>query len=210
MRRILVVGGALILAAVATGIGVAVLRPPRDLQPAPVQRVPVVEEKPAAPRETPPPIRISFDANIPPELNEPVAVTLVVQRNPETLISGPVEVQVEILLRLPVGVQLADPTGWQPVALSPNEQVDASGPWSLFERVESVSLPVGEAPQVLAQVPISLKVVEQGVNWVITARARIIQQGELAGQAFGVLFATLEGEVAEFHAIPKTTVSPPS
>ena len=54
----------------------------------------------------------------------------------------------------------------------------------------------------LARVPVTLTVVKEGQNWVITSRLRLIQ-GEQAWQTFGVVFATLQEKVAEFSATPR-------
>lgn len=159
------------------------------------------------------PIRISFETPNPPRLNQSAEVILRIDSNPGVPFSSPEPLdRLEILIRLPAGIKLVN-EGWRPVQPPPEEETDPSGPWSLFERSEpflKVLPPSGEKPESLTRVPISLTVTEEGINWVITARARIIQQGELAGQAFGILFATLEGEVAEFHTTPKATLSPPS
>ncbi len=156
----------------------------------------------AAQREVPP-IRVRFEALNPPKLNEAVPVRLIVERDPK---GEPVRIgttdRLELLLRLPVGVKLESP-GWRPAKPSAQEKNDPSGPWFVFERAEPLTGSTGSSP-VLAEFPISLKVVEQGLNWVITTRVRLVQ-GEKAWQTFGVLFATLHNGVAEFHTTPKST-----
>lgn len=167
------------------------------------------EPQPSQPKPTPPPMRLSFEAAGAPALDKPVPVTLRVESSlegwPAQLMGK--ECQMELLLRLPPGVKLRS-EGWQEKPLPPEEEEDGSGPWSLFERKQPLSLPEGVPPQVLVKETTELAVVERGVNWVITARARLVHGSE-AWQTFGVLFATLEGEKAAFHARPFTPMDVP-
>ena len=155
-----------------------------------------------------PPIEAHFETPDPPRLNEPVTVILVVDNNPKAWPASPqgvesqpsIENRLEILLRCPVGVRL-ETKGWHPVEPSPEEKSDPSGPWTLFESDQPVAVPT-ENSTVLAKAPISLIVVEEGTNWVISTRVRLIRGNEM-WQTFGVLFATVQGTVAEFHTIPR-------
>ena len=103
----------------------------------------------------------------------------------------------ELLLRLPVGVKLAA-EGWSPADLPPEEKEDPTGPWNVYQK----SVPVQAEGEVLVREPVRLSVTEEGVNWIISSRVRVLQ-GRQALQAFGVVFATLQGKEGEFHAIPK-------
>jgi hypothetical protein len=155
-----------------------------------------------------PPIEVHFETPDPPRLNEPVTVTLVVENSLKAWPASPqgvepqlwTENRLEILLRCPVGVRL-ETRGWRPVEPSPEEKSDPSGPWTLFESEQPVDVPV-ESSTVLARVPISLAVVEEGTNWVISTRVRLIRGNEM-WQTFGVLFATVEKEAAKFTPTPR-------
>jgi hypothetical protein len=148
-------------------------------------------------------MKIRFDAPVPPQMNQPVGVTLLVESSPK---GWPAEVgpgaRLELLLRLPVGVKLASEEGWSPAQLPPEGEGDASGPWSVYEKQVPLEIVQGVPPEWLAQEKVELTVAEEGVNWIISARARLTQ-GSQSWQAFGVLFATLQGSEGEFHEIPK-------
>ncbi len=136
-------------------------------------------------------------------MNQPVAVTLLVESSPK---GWPAEVgpgaRLDLLLRLPVGVKLASEEGWSPAPLPPEEKEDASGPWSVYEKQVPLQITQGIPPEFLAQEKVGLIVTEEGVNWIISARARLTQDSK-TWQAFGVLFATLQGNEGQFHEIPK-------
>ncbi len=146
------------------------------------------------------PIRIRFDAAEPPKLNEPVPVSIIIERDPRR---PPIALEgtdrLNLLLRLPVGIKLAA-EGWRSVPIPKKEKNDPSGPWTLFERDEPVL--TGENSPCSAPIPIRLTVVEEGTNWVITARAKLIQKKNV-WQTFGVLFATLRKGTAAFHTVPR-------
>ncbi len=152
-----------------------------------------------------PPFRVSFLAEAPPQLDKPVPVTLVVQTHTQAWPASAVgELRVELRLRLPAGVRL-ESADWTRVELSAEERNDPSGPWSLFERTVPVRVISSKTlPSELLRETVPLKVVEEGTNWVMTIRARLVK-GTEAWETFGVLFATLEGEAAEFHTIPRGT-----
>jgi len=156
----------------------------------------------APPKIAPAPIQIRFDAPIPPEKDKAVPVTMAVESVPG---GWPAEIgegaRLELLLRLPVGVKLKS-GGWAPVELAEEEKQDASGPWSLYEKRVPLQIKPGVPPGILLKETVALAVVEEGTNWIITARARLVQ-GASAWQTFGVLFATLQGTRGEFHASPK-------
>ena len=157
-----------------------------------------VEPKREQPEVPSSPLQVRFDATTPPVLQKPVPVSLVVETNPKIWPQGIGEdCQLEFLLRLPPGVKL-ESEGWKPAELPPQEKNDPSGPWSLFERKQPVKIPAGTPPSVLAMETINLAVVESGTNWVITARARLVS-GAQSWQAFGLVFATLDGDTAKFH-----------
>jgi len=178
------------------------------VKPAAPAREPAAPEE-LQPKPAPPPMRILFEASGAPVLNQPVPVTLQVESNlegwPAQLMGR--ECQMELLLRLPVGVKL-ESGGWEEKPVPPEEGEDGSGPWWLFERKQPLTLPDGVPPAQLARETVSLAVVEHGVNWVITARAKLACGSE-AWQTFGVLFATLEGEKAAFHTRPFTPMEVP-
>ena len=166
-------------------------------QPAEKAPVAVVGKKPPVAV-----LKVVFDAPNPPRLNEPVAVTLVIEKNPN---NWPADVgsnpTLNILLRLPPGVKLSG-EGWTPTPLPPEEKKDQTGPWSLYAREETLTLVSDSSSLVLVRIPASFTLVEEGVNWIITARARL-SQGKQVWQSFGVIFATLSQGEAAFHSIPK-------
>ncbi|MBI3333129.1 MAG: hypothetical protein HYZ93_03460 [Candidatus Omnitrophica bacterium] len=163
-------------------------------------------------KEAPAPIRVELSPVAHPEPGLEPAVRqmlLKVARDPKNWpadMKG--EGRLEILLRLPIGVDLdqANRGGWTPVKPRPEEKRDATGPWRLFQR----TVPAGrvkESPDLLAREVIPLRIVEDGTNWVITARVRLIQGGTTI-QAFGAIFASRQRGAAELHALPKGSLSP--
>ena len=166
----------------------------------PAQEAPKPVPKPPEPAAAP--LKVEFKSKTPPELGKPAPVMLVVESDRE---AWPAEAagegRLELLLRLPPGVKMAS-DGWSPTAPSTEEKKDGSGPWSLYEKQLPLNIPAGAPPEVLAEEEVRLTVAEEGVNWIITARARVVR-GTSAWQAFGVLFATLQGDSGEFHQIPK-------
>ena len=160
--------------------------------------------KPEQPPEpNPAPVKVRFEAAAAPKLNEPAPVTLLVESNAK---GWPAEVgeeaRLDLLLRLPVGVKLASEQGWSVAQLPPEEKEDASGPWSVYEKQIPLKITQGVPPEFLAREKVDLTVTEEGVNWIISARARLTQ-GSQTWQAFGVIFATLQGSDGQFHEIPK-------
>ena len=156
------------------------------------------------PKQDPAPLKIRFEAPVPPQMGKAVPVTLLVESNPK---GWPAEVgpgaRLDLLLRLPVGVKLASGEGWSPAQLPPEEKDDVTGPWSLYEKQIPLEIKQGVPPERLAAEKVELIVAEEGVNWIISARARLVQDSQ-TWQAFGVLFATLQGNEGKFHEIPKT------
>ena len=164
------------------------------------------EEGPPALAAQDSPFRAIFNTPTPPRINEPVDVILELRRVPGTpplpVLEG---AELEILLRLPIGVKLSS-AGWIPVELSPKEKAeDPPGLWSLYGWKRPLAKPEGE---LLDRMPIKLTVVEEGVNWIITARVRVIQ-GQEAWQTFAATFATLEYGTAKFSPVPLTAIAPP-
>ena len=157
-----------------------------------------------AQEKTPSAIQIHFEAPVPSAPDPAAPLTLVIERDPKNLPEK--GDRLDILLRLPVGVKFLS-EGWKSAELPPEEKEDSGGIWSLFERDVPLFGPSDEplfrAGSAL-KVPISLTVAEEGANWVITARGRLIQ-GSGTHQAFGVIFATRQGEKTEFHAGPRFT-----
>ncbi|MBI3318417.1 MAG: glutamine-hydrolyzing carbamoyl-phosphate synthase small subunit [Candidatus Omnitrophica bacterium] len=151
-----------------------------------------------------PPIRVRFEAPAPVRTKEPVSLHLIVERDPRGWPQAAPEGELELLLRLPSGVRL-ESKEWKPVPLPPGESKDRSGTWFLFEKREPINSLAGNS-LLLAWVPLQLSVAEEGVNWVITARARVDQKGKVR-QGFGVVFATLQEGHGSFHARPKTASS---
>ncbi len=218
MKRLLLAGAGLVLALAIFLIWSRAIHhenslppesPPAPAEPAGPVPVPVVspEEQPA--RETTPPrptapVQVRFEAPASAPFGQGTPVVLVVESDPKAWpesVEG--EVTLELLLRLPVGVRL-ESDGWAGVELPAEEKDDRSGPWSLFERKISVRIPAGEIPLVVAREAISLAVIEQGTNWIMTVRARLVSGSE-AWQSFGVLFATVQAGQAEFHTVPRPT-----
>ena len=166
-------------------------------------RTVAVPEETQTPEAVKVPIEVRFEAKVPPELGKPVPIALIVDSVPEAWPAGIGEgSRIELLLRLPVGVQLKS-EGWTSAPLPDTEKEDASGPWSLFEKKVPLQIQGTDRPETLLKENVELAVTEEGTNWIITARARLVQ-GQEAWQTFGVLFATLQGGQAEFHHIPKT------
>ena len=167
------------------------------------------ETQPAAPEASPEPVpdsplKVRFDAPEAPELNKPVAVTLIVESAASAWPTGVEgEAALDLLLRLPVGIKLASGEGWTPAEIPPEEKEDSTGPWSVFEKRVPVQIPAGAPPERLAAEKVELTVNEEGINWIISSRARLIH-GSNAWQAFGLLFATLQEGKGEFHETPKT------
>lgn len=164
-------------------------------------------ERETARREQKPPtpltVRFSASSELAPA-DEPMPVLLTVRSNPNAWPLEPgVDARLELLLRLPVGVRLADAQGWEEIPLPESEREDPSGPWVLYERRFSVpGGSDGAPPEVLASARIPLTVVEEGTNWVISCRARLVQ-GDQGWQTFAPLFATRRGTRVEFHGAPK-------
>ncbi len=156
-------------------------------------------------KEAPPsPIRVRFETEAVPKLHQAVPVTMVVERNPK---GPPLKIEagsrLELVLRVPEGVRLSG-EGWVPVDLPPEEEEDPTGPWFLFEWRDPIEWkePVqAEGAFVLTQVPALLEMMEEGSNWLIVGRARLIQ-GSTSWKASGVILATLEGTQAKFHSEP--------
>ena len=155
------------------------------------------------------PIKARFETSEPPRLAAAVPVTLVVEADPKgKLPPGGTEARLELQVRVPIGLRLSG-EGWGSVELPEEEKSDPSGPWSLYEWVNP-TLAVPSSPGdgrtaeglILARVPLSLTVVEEGSNWVMTCRARLIR-GEKVWETYGILFATVSGETAKFHTTPE-------
>jgi hypothetical protein len=72
----------------------------------------------------------------------------------------------------------------------------------VYEKQIPLQIKQGVPPELLAKEKLDLTVVEEGVNWIISSRARLTQDSQ-SWQAFGVLFATLQGNEGQFHEIPK-------
>ena len=165
------------------------------------------EETPTSPESFP--IQLEFEATDPPRLNQPVTLTLLVKAQPEgwqPAMSG--EGRIDLLLRLPIGVRL-EGEEWKPVDVPESEKEDPSGPWTLYGWTQPVSVPQSVSePQVLARVPMTLTVVQEGMNWVIAARATVEFPGQPPVPGNGVLFATVKEDVAEFHTAPKAFLHP--
>ena len=157
----------------------------------------------APPEQNPAPVKIRFEATVPLQKGKPAPVTVLVESNPK---GWPAEVgpgaRLDLLLRLPAGVKLASEEGWSPAQLPPEERDDVTGPWSLYEKQIPLQIKLGIPPERLAAEKVELTVEEEGVNWIISVRARLTQDSQ-AWQAFGALFATLQGDKGEFHEIPK-------
>jgi len=177
--------------------------------PAALPSSPVGVVKPAEREQTPVyPLRVTFEIlptdEMPPaeEAEEPIPVTLLIQGNPDVWPKVPQTSQrlLNLLLRLPPGVRLQS-DDWIRKDLPPREKEDPSGPWSLY----SWEMPLGQTlrgESVLARVPLPLEIVEEGTNWIITARAQVVG-GEPLLTTFGTLFATRRGEQAQFHPNPQ-------
>jgi len=143
------------------------------------------------------PFQVIFETGKGGMLKESLPVTVRVERNPnKPQISLNSQAHMEVLLRVPSGVRLMS-EGWKPVPLPEAEKKEERGVWSLFEKAAPVT-----ADKSVGHLPLALSVVEEGVNWVITARVRIIQ-GKETWQTFGVLFATARKGIVEFHGKPK-------
>lgn len=152
-------------------------------------------------KEAPSPIQVRFETVNASQPIEGAFVHLIVERKPELLsLKTPAERSLELFLRLPQGVRLLS-TDWKPIPQSPQEKKDPTGTWSLYEKAEKISLQESD-PLLLARVPLSLSVIEDGTNWVITARARLIEPGK-SWTAFGVLFASRQKGQAKFHMTPQ-------
>ncbi len=158
------------------------------------------EEPPASP------IQVRFEEPNPGKhkASVPVSLALVVERNPKGALLDEGDAQLELLLRLPAGVKLIGAEGWRPEPLPKEEEGDSSGPWRLYKRQQPVKVPPltrGHSSPI-AQVSVELTVMEEGVNWVITTRAKLTQ-GQQGWQTFGVIFATLQNGIVEFHSTPR-------
>ncbi len=149
------------------------------------------------------PLQVRFEASAKAQLNQPAVVTLIVEKGPGWSAQADRSGELELLLRLPVGIKLASEEGWTAAQPSSEEKEDPTGPWSAYERNFLLSADAGSLPDPLAKVEVPLIVVEEGINWIISSRARWTAGAE-AWQAFGVLFATVQGTDAEFHQAPKT------
>lgn len=211
MKRILVSILFLVTAAaVAAGVFLSKQKqrppvPPEQTGVVAVKESPVPQEEtaPQGPEQEQAPLKIRFEAPVPPQMGQAAPVTLLVESNPKDwpAEAGP-GAQLDLLLRLPIGVKLASEQGWSPMQLPPEEKDDVTGPWSVYEKQIPLQIKQGVPPELLAQEKVELTVAEEGVNWVITARARLTQ-GSQVWAAFGVLFATLQGDEGQFHGIPK-------
>ncbi|MBI3615692.1 MAG: hypothetical protein HY211_04145 [Candidatus Omnitrophica bacterium] len=164
-------------------------------------------EKPVSPERPASPIRIKFTAVRETEL------LLEVERDPkiwpsDTKPAGRIMPagRLELLLRLPVGVKL-ESEGWKRVPLPEGEKEGSEEIWSTFEQVRPVeSFP--QEPSLLAKIPLQLRVVEEGTNWIITTRVRLTQDSKIL-TAFGTILATLQDGVVEFHTTPKHPLAGP-
>ena len=170
--------------------------------------MPLVREKQGTPaslvseneKPTPAPIQVRFQPKGPFGPAQAGPVTILVEAGPGAPSNGFAgEGPLELLLRLPSGVRLESPD-WQEVSPTPEEKQDPSGPWKVYEKKNEITVP---EKGILSQEEVSLAVVEEGVNWVVTVRARLTE-GSLSWQAFGVMFASLQDGLAEFYASPKT------
>ena len=141
----------------------------------------------APPEQAPAPLKVRFEAQVPPQKGKPAPVTVLVESNPK---GWPAEVgpgaRLDLLLRLPVGVKLASEEGWSPAQLPPEERDDVTGPWSLYEKQVPLQIKLGIPPERLAAEKVELTVEEEGVNWIISVRARLTQDSQ-AWQAFGTV-----------------------
>ena len=132
----------------------------------------------------------------------PKQMLLQVEKNPKGWPpDAPAGGRLEILLRLPFGVKL-ESEGWSPVPLPEGERKDGSEEiWSAFEQTRAIEEDPKE-PDQLAKIPLKLKVAEDGINWIITARVKLTQ-GQKNWTGFGTIFATRQGGMTEFHTAPK-------
>lgn len=149
---------------------------------------------------------VRFEAPQEPQpVGEPVELALAVSGDRAAWPAGlQGSAQVEFLLRMPAaGVELVS-EGWEPFE---EEEEDPTGPWSVFTRVVPVSIPAGGPAQGLVREPIRLAVIEEGENWIITTRARVLQ-GDQTWQAFGVVFATRKLGQVRFHPQPEVERPP--
>ncbi|MBI3323347.1 MAG: hypothetical protein HYZ95_02660 [Candidatus Omnitrophica bacterium] len=151
--------------------------------------------------EAPAPIRARFEL---PEqgaaMGEAMELTLVAEPNPEAGadLAGQAG-SVDLLLRLPNGIRL-DSEGWELAEIPAEERGDETGPWRLYER--SVPAAPSTVKRELLREPVLLAVTEEGLNWVVTARVRVAA-GARQWQALTTVFATTEGDRAEFHEAPR-------
>ena len=171
------------------------------------EAVPQQQEKatPQPSKQIEGPFEVYFTAPTPPKISkgQPVVVTLQVASVPGNWPAelGP-EARLDLLLRLPISVKLdSAEEGWTPVQLPTDAD---AGSWSVYEKQVPLQLQQGVPPgELLTVQEIHLIVTEEGINWILSTRARLTQ-GSQVWQTFGLMFATLQGEEGEFHGTPKT------
>ncbi|MCM8794438.1 MAG: hypothetical protein NC819_01355 [Candidatus Omnitrophica bacterium] len=141
--------------------------------------------------------RVKFEPKDPPGIDKPAVVFLVLEKKGEVAPSD----QMEVVLQLPPGVQ-APGEGW--IAREIPFDEETGGVWTVFEwsgQIRWVEEPAGQRTWAV-RIPAVLKVLEEGTNWVITARARFPEDPN-AKMATGVLFATVQpGAESLFHTEP--------
>ena len=171
---------AFLLAAVLVGAGPACAKEPDAAPPAPVR---VRFELPRGKQDA----------------KQKVPVTIVVE--PSAAAQGASgDWQMELLLRLPPGVEMASP-GWTEKKLSRDERKDPSGSWTVLEKKARVP-PAPDPSGALVREPLFLSVTREGTNWVLSVR---VKGAAPAGpwQTFGAAFASRQGESVEFHDTPQ-------
>jgi hypothetical protein len=157
-----------------------------------------------------PPLQVRFELGDDPEAKELILETgrsaqiaLVLEPHPAGLPTENLKAECELILRLPVGIALQS-SGWRSIELPEEEKkLEGESIWSLYELEEPVQVNLTKnSDQPLAKLPLTLGIVEEGINWIITSQAQV-KIGTDAAQILAVLFATWQGETAKFHTQPE-------
>ncbi len=149
------------------------------------------------------PLQVAFETSSASQKDAPVI--LVVEGDPSRW-PAPLQTEAELtlLLNLPASFKLKS-EGWKPVETPTGEAEDPAGPWSRYERRQTLLLRSSDRQQI-ARLPISLALTEEGTNWVLTVKAEI-RRGEESITGFGTLFATFQEGTVEFHQKPKRPIA---
>jgi len=152
------------------------------------------------------PITVEWETPQPPAIGQETEVSLRI-RWASTSLEGRAALAgapLELRVNLPPGFVYVRES-WQAVT-DPKSAKDPSGPWTSYQWSGQVASSATDG-QELTIVPLTLRAVEPGENWVLTARVELRHGGQTWVQ-YATLFATTTAAGGEFHRAPNTPPAP--